>query len=222
MPNLDAYAAINAQVSDAAALLVAVSKTKPDADILALYEAGHRDFGENYVQELVDKQRRLPDDIHWHFVGHLQRNKVKDIVPFVHLIHGVDSMRLLTEINKRAQAIGRIVDVLLQVHVASEDTKHGFAPDELLTLLGEGDIHRLPWVRLSGIMGMASNTRDEAQVAREFDELHRVFKQIGEQYYARRPEWSTLSMGMSGDYTLALAHGSTLVRVGSLLFGARN
>ena len=221
MPDLNAYAKLIAEVRAAGAELVAVSKTKPDADIRALYDAGHRDFGENYVQELVDKQARLPADIRWHYVGSLQRNKVKYIVPFVHLIHGVDSMRLLGEIDKRARQVGRIVSVLLQVHVAEEATKHGFGPDELLALFEEPAIHGLAWVRPSGLMAMATNTRDEAQVRREFARVRALYDEIGERYYDRRPDWSTLSMGMSGDYALALAEGGNLVRVGSLLFGAR-
>lgn len=221
MPDLDAYRRLRDEANDAGAVLVAVSKTKPDADLEALYRAGHRDFGENYVQELVGKQARLPEDIHWHFIGHLQRNKVREIVPFVHLIHGVDSLRLLAEINKRARAIGRIVDVLLQVHVAQEDTKHGWAPEELLALYEEPTIHGLAWVRPCGLMGMASNTDDEARVSAEFAQLKSLYDTIGERYYDRRPAWSTLSMGMSGDYRLALAAGSTLLRIGSTIFGAR-
>ena len=202
--------------------LVAVSKTKPVEQIRALYERGHRDFGENYVQELVAKSEQLPADIRWHFIGHLQRNKVKEIVPFVHLIHGVDSLRLLREIDKRARAIGRIVDVLLQVHVAREETKYGFDGDELLALLEDPNFHRLAWVRPAGIMGMTTHTDDRDRQAAEFAELKSLFDRIAEEFYDRRPDWSTLSMGMSGDYDLALEHGSNMLRIGSLLFGSRD
>ena len=204
------------------ATLVAVSKTKPAAAIRELYDRGHRDFGENYVQELVAKRAELPDDIRWHYIGHLQRNKVKDIAAFVHLVHGVDSLRLLREIDKRGRAIGRIVEVLLQVHVAEEDTKHGFSPDELLALFEADDVHRLAWVCPSGIMGMTTHTDDAAQQAREFAALRRLYDEIAERFYARRPDWSTLSMGMSGDYERALAEGSNCLRIGSLLFGPRD
>ena len=221
MVNIEAYQSLKAQANEANAVLVAVSKTKPDEDILTLYELGQRDFGENYVQELVDKQQRLPKDIRWHAIGHLQRNKVKHIIPFVHLIHGVDSMRLLQEINKRAQDVGRIVDVLLQVHIADETTKHGFGADELLALYEEPTLHRLAWVRPSGLMGMATYSEDPVKVSSEFASLKRLFDIIGERYYDRRPEWNTLSMGMTGDYRIAIEQGSSLLRVGSAIFGNR-
>ncbi len=219
--NAGAYHALLAATEAAGATLVAVSKTKPAAAIMELYEMGHRHFGENYVQELVDKQAALPEDIHWHFIGHLQRNKVKQIAPFVHLIHGVDSLRLLKEIHKRGMEIGRIVDVLLQVHVAREDTKHGFSPEELLKEFEGTEIHRQAWARLSGIMGMATYTDDLSVLTPEFEQLKQTFDTIQQTYFDRRPEWHTLSMGMSGDYELALAKGSNLVRVGSLVFGSR-
>ena len=221
MVNIEAYQSLKAQANEANAVLVAVSKTKPDEDILTLYELGQRDFGENYVQELVDKQQRLPKDIRWHAIGHLQRNKVKHIIRFVHLIHGVDSMRLLQEINKRAQDVGRIVDVLLQVHIADETTKHGFGADELLALYEEPTLHRLAWVRPSGLMGMATYSEDPVKVSSEFASLKRLFDIIGERYYDRRPEWNTLSMGMTGDYRIAIEQGSSLLRVGSAIFGNR-
>ena len=217
-----AYQTIKTVCDEANATLVAVSKKKPVAAIMELYELGHRHFGENYVQELVEKQPQLPDDIHWHFIGHLQRNKVKQIVPFVHLIHGVDSMRLLKEIDDRGQDIGRIVDVLLQVHVAEEETKHGFTPDALRAEFAETEIHRQAWARLSGIMGMGTFSDDPGVVGPEFDTLKTLFDELRDTYYDRRPEWHTLSMGMSGDYQLALEKGSTLVRVGSAIFGARD
>lgn len=224
MPHIDfaAYNEIKAACDEAGVTLVAVSKKKPVAAIRELYELGHRDFGENYVQELIEKQPQLPDDIRWHFVGHLQRNKVKLLTPFVHLIHGVDSMRLLEEIDKRGQDIGRIVDVLLQVHVAREDTKHGFTPDELREQFADPDIHRQAWARLSGIMGMGTFSDDYNVVGPEFATLKTLFDELSEKYFDRRPEWHTLSMGMSGDYRLAIEKGSTLVRVGSAIFGARD
>jgi len=188
---------------------------------MELYEQGHRDFGENYVQELVDKYEALPKDIRWHFIGTLQRNKVKYIAPFVHLIHGVDSLKLMKEIDKRGQQNGRIIDVLLQVDVTHEETKHGFTPAQLLELMESNEIHQLAWARPSGIMGMASNTSDEKILSREFQELKALFETVKKDYYDRRPDWNHLSMGMSGDYQLALKHGSSMLRVGSLIFGKR-
>lgn len=203
------------------ATLVAVSKTKPEADIQALYNLGQRDFGENYVQELVAKQPQLPADIRWHFIGHLQSNKVKYIAPFVHLIHGVDSEKLLREVNKQGAKLGRVIDVLLQVHIAAEETKFGFDSVELEALMQTGTLQALGFVRIRGFMGMASNTDDMELVQREFEGLAGLFRQ-----YRQRPlphtELEVLSMGMSGDYVVALEAGSNMVRIGSLLFGARN
>ena len=199
--------------------LVAVSKTKPVADIRALYEMGQRDFGENYVQELIDKQSALPPDIRWHFIGHLQTNKVKLLIPFVYLIHGVDSLRLLKEIDRQAGLKGRVVDVLLQVHIAREETKFGLDAGELALLMqewedgvarGEGK-----GVRVCGLMGMSSNTTDVAVVREEF----RGLKAMLDRYF---PKGGILSMGMSGDYELAIGEGSNMVRIGSLLFGDRD
>jgi pyridoxal phosphate enzyme (YggS family) len=190
--------------------LVAVSKTKTAEDILALYAEGQRDFGENYVQELTDKQSRLPADIRWHFIGHLQSNKVKHILPFIHLIQGVDSLRLLKEIGKQAARAGRMVDVLLQVHIAREETKFGFGPDELDEAMG-GQVER---VRIRGLMGMASNTADTGVVRSEFRQLRGLF----ERWF---PAGGILSMGMSADYGVAIEEGSNMVRIGSLLFGRR-
>ena len=196
----------------AAVRLVAVSKTKPVADILALHAMGQRDFGENYVQELVDKQRELPADIRWHFIGHLQTNKVKAVVPFVHLIHAVDSLRLLREIDKQAGIKGRVVDVLLQVHIAREETKFGMDGAELEEVMGQAG--SLAHVRVKGLMGMASNTADQLVVRQEFREL----KVMVDRYF---PSGGILSMGMSADYEIAIEEGSTMVRIGSLLFGDR-
>lgn len=192
--------------------LVAVSKTKPVEDILALYAAGQRDFGENYVQELLEKQARLSPDIRWHFIGHLQSNKVKYILPFVYLIHGVDSLRLLKEIQRQALKHGRNVDVLLQVHIAREETKFGLDAAELEDVIREAPA--MTAVRVRGLMGMASNMADKTVVREEF----RGLKQLFDRWF---PGGGILSMGMSADYTIAVEEGSNMVRIGSLLFGAR-
>lgn len=192
--------------------LVAVSKTKPVEDILALYAAGQRDFGENYVQELLEKQARLSPDIRWHFIGHLQSNKVKYILPFVYLIHGVDSLRLLKEVQRQALKHGRNVDVLLQVHIAREETKFGLDAAELEDVIREAPA--MTAVRVRGLMGMASNMADKTVVREEF----RGLKQLFDRWF---PGGGILSMGMSADYTIAVEEGSNMVRIGSLLFGAR-
>jgi PLP dependent protein len=193
--------------------LVAVSKTKTIEDILALYNEGQRDFGENYVQELLDKQPRLPADIRWHFIGHLQSNKVKYILPFVYLIHGVDSLRLLKEIDRQAAKLDRVVDVLLQVHIAREETKFGFDAAEVAEVMQAAPALRA--VRVRGLMGMASNIEDPGTVRAEFKTL----KELLDRWF---PADGILSMGMSGDYGIAIEEGSTMVRIGSLLFGARH
>ncbi len=198
--------------------LVAVSKTKPESDILEAYESGHRDFGENKVQELVAKTDKLPGDIRWHLIGHLQRNKVKYIADFVSLIHGVDSLRLLKEINKRAGQAGRVVDCLLQMHIAEESTKFGLDRDELRDILENNLQEQFPHVRIRGLMGMATFTDDQDQVKREFDMLKSLF----DQWRPGLVDFDILSMGMSGDYKIAIDSGSTMVRIGSSIFGARN
>lgn len=199
--------------------LVAVSKTKPIADIAALYALGQRDFGENYVQELTEKQGQLPQDIRWHFIGHLQSNKVKYIAPFVHLIHGVDSLKLLKEVNKQAAKHQRVIDVLLQMHIAQEETKFGLDEKELVQLLEAISHEPLPNVRICGLMGMASFSDNTSLVRNELKGL----KAIYDQYANRAPvEMTILSMGMSGDYEIAVEEGSTMVRIGSLLFGSRS
>lgn len=200
------------------ATLVAVSKTKPVADIQALYDAGHRDFGENYVQELLEKQALLPPDIRWHFIGHLQSNKVKYIAPFVHLIHGVDSENLLKEINKQAMKGNRRIPCLLQVHIAREETKFGFDAEELQRL----DWTQYSHVEVCGLMGMASFTENQHQVHAEFRQLKELMDQINQEPATGQSPLQILSMGMSGDYLTALKEGSNMVRIGSLLFGARN
>ncbi|MCU0334259.1 MAG: YggS family pyridoxal phosphate-dependent enzyme [Chitinophagaceae bacterium] len=219
--NKEAYQRIAAYCSQAGATLVAVSKTKPIEDILALYELGQRDFGENYVQELVAKQPQLPADIRWHFIGHLQSNKVKYIAPFVHLIHGIDSLKLLQEVNKQAAKCERIIDVLLQVHVAQEDTKFGLDEQELMTLLSFPQLAAMQHVQIRGLMAMASFTSDEGQLMTEFAAAKQKFDRITyNSVLVKQPH--VLSMGMSGDYELAVSAGSNMVRVGSLLFGARH
>ncbi len=194
--------------------LVCVSKYHPEACIEEAYAAGERDFGESHVQEVVRKQAALPKDIRWHFIGHLQTNKVRALVPFVYLIQSVDSLRLLETIEREAARIGRTVSVLLEVHVAREETKSGFAPAELDALLQSGVLTTLPHIRVEGIMGMATNTDDTEEIRRCFDTLHTI--------YAAHPEWTILSMGMSEDYPQAVAAGSTMVRVGSAIFGERS
>ncbi|MGE9314157.1 YggS family pyridoxal phosphate-dependent enzyme [Niabella sp. CJ426] len=216
--NISAYQQLVKQLSDSSIALVAVSKIKPVSDIKALYDLGQRDFGENYVQELVDKQSQLPGDIRWHFIGHLQSNKVKYIAPFVHLIHGVDSINLLKEINKQALKNDRVIDCLLQVHVAKEETKFGLDEGELHDVMME--VPALKNVQVKGLMGMASFSDDETLVRNEFRQLRKLFGQLDQpEILNLKPE--ILSMGMSGDYKMAIEEGSTMVRVGSLLFGAR-
>ncbi len=198
--------------------LIAVSKTKPNDYLTAAYNAGHLDFGENYVQELVTKSEELPKDIRWHFIGHLQRNKVKYIAPFVHLIHGVDSLRLLKEINKQARKCERIIPVLLQIHIAQEETKFGLDEAELQEVLSDYDEGYLQNVSIQGMMGMASNTNNTEKVANEFSHLKQLFDQTQQKLGS---DFNTLSMGMSADYKLAIENGSTMIRVGSAIFGAR-
>lgn len=194
--------------------LVAVSKTKPDDLILEAYKCGQKDFGENYVQELVDKQQRLPKDINWHFIGHLQSNKVKYIAPFVHLIHGVDSFKLLKEINKEALKNNRVINCLLQLHIATEETKFGLNTQEASEIMEEYNKATLPNIKIIGLMGMASNTENESQIIKEFKSL----KSFANQF----PNLKVLSFGMSSDYKIALEEGSTMLRIGSTIFGERN
>lgn len=213
--NEKAYHQIIQEFANSSVTLVAVSKLKPVSDIEALYKLGQLDFGENYVQELVEKQAVLPSNIKWHFIGHLQSNKVKYIAPFVHLIHGVDSLKLLQEINKQALKNNRVIDCLLQVHIAKEETKFGMDAPELSDAL-EAAKH-LPNVNIRGLMGMASFSDDQDVVASEFNYLHQLFTT---HHFNEQPT-AVLSMGMSADYALAIKSGSTMVRIGSLLFGAR-
>ncbi len=213
--NTNAYQKIIGELSNKATL-IAVSKIKPASDILEMYNLGQRDFGENYVQELVDKYHQLPKDIHWHFIGHLQSNKVKYIAPFLHLIHGVDSLKLLLEINKQAVKNNRTIQCLLQVHIAQEETKFGFDKNELLQI-NWTEIADLKGVEIIGLMGMASFSDNVQLVRNEFKNLKSIFNEI----QVFHPSLTILSMGMSGDYTIAIEEGSNMVRIGSLLFGSR-
>lgn len=215
--HVENYQKLLTELAQKGATLVAVSKTKPVEDIRELYALGHRDFGENYVQELVEKQSQLPTDIRWHFIGHLQRNKVKYIVPFCYLIHGVDSLSLLKEINKQGQKTGKKIHCLLQVHIAQEETKFGMDEAELQEALSASAA--LTNITIAGLMGMASFTENTKLVADEFDYLQQLYSRAKSQL--KNAEFQILSMGMSGDYRIALEHGSNLVRVGSLLFGPR-
>jgi hypothetical protein len=201
--------------------LVAVSKTKPDALILEAYEAGHRDFGENKVQDLLAKKERLPSDIRWHMIGHLQSNKVKFLAPFVHLIHGVDSMKLLKVLHKEAVKADRVLDCLLQVHIASEASKFGFDGEELVQIAASGALNQLEMIRIRGVMGMATYTENEEQIRAEFRKLNRIFEQLKGAAFSGVESFDQRSYGMSGDFLLALEEGSTMVRIGSLIFGPR-
>jgi len=202
--------------------LVCVSKFNPKESILEAYETGERIFGESKVQELCEKQESLPKDIHWHFIGHLQSNKIKFIVPFVSLIHGVDSFKLLSEIDKHAAKAGKTVNCLLQIHIAQEETKFGFSADEVLEMLRSETWKQMKNTKLCGLMGMATYTRDNEQVRKEFRTLKALFDNIKSTYFVSDAAFSELSMGMSDDYQIAIEEGSTLVRIGSSIFGQRN
>ena len=217
--NVEAYQSVHQELLSKNVQLIAVSKTKPNADIMELYDLGHRAFGENYVQELVDKADQLPKDIQWHFIGHLQSNKVKYIAPFVHLIHGVDSEKLLQEINKQALKQNRIIDCLLQVHIASEETKFGFDEESLNEFIQSGRLANYPNIRIKGLMGMASFSEDQDLLTKEFRSLKNMYDQSNTQI---NNYLDKLIMVMSSDYQLAVKLGSNMVRIGSLLFGARN
>jgi pyridoxal phosphate enzyme (YggS family) len=217
--NKQAYEQLIADLGSHHITLVAVSKTKSVAEIRELYDLGQRDFGENYVQELVEKQIELPNDIHWHFIGHLQSNKVNQIAPFIHLVQSVDSLKLLQKINKQAQKFDRVIDCLLQVHIAQEETKFGLDEHELHELLDtkSGKLYELKKIRICGLMGMASFTDDMKKIRNEFKYLKSLF----DRFRTLNPELRTLSMGMSSDYPIAIEEGSNMVRIGSLIFGAR-
>jgi len=201
--------------------LVAVSKTKPNEDILAAYAAGQRIFGENKAQEMTTKYEALPKDIEWHMIGHLQRNKVKYIAPYVSLIHSVDSLRLLKEINKEAQKNNRTIPCLLQVYIAKEESKFGLDETEVVELL-DNHLLELPNIKIVGLMGMATNTDNEATIKNEFISLNVFFNRLKQTHFSNDQGFQVLSMGMSGDYSLAISCGSNMVRIGSAIFGSRN
>jgi pyridoxal phosphate enzyme (YggS family) len=216
--NIEAYKKLAEECHAKNIILVAVSKTKPVEDILSLYDFGQRDFGENYVQELIEKEKQLPKDIRWHFIGHLQTNKVKLILPFVYLIHGVDSLKLLKEINKQSEKVNKITNCLLQVHIAQEETKFGLDEEEANLIISEFENLKMSNVNIAGLMGMASFTNDENQIRKEFKYL----KSLREKFSIVNFQLSILSMGMTADYKIAIEEGSNMIRVGSLIFGSRN
>lgn len=203
-------------------LLVAVSKYHPVEALQEAYDAGQKVFGESHVQELVGKHELLPKDIIWHFIGHLQTNKVKYIAPFISLIHAVDTMKLMKEINRQAEKAGRVIDCLLQMHIAQEETKFGFAPDELKAMLSDGEWKEMKNVKIVGLMCMATNTDDDEQVRSEFRYARSIFDSIKAEHFAQDADFKHLSMGMSGDYPIAVEEGSSMVRVGSRIFGNRS
>ena len=203
-------------------ILLAVSKTHHAEKVLEAYRAGQRDFGENKAREMEEKANQLPDDIRWHFIGHLQRNKVKYIAPFVHLIQSVDSHRLLEKIDQEAEKANRTIGILLQVHIAEEETKFGFDRQELLDTLDGLEMEPLKHIQIWGLMGMATLTDDTKQVGREFQTLSSLFKAVKERYFSNNEKFAILSMGMSSDYKTAIEQGSNMVRIGSAIFGKRN
>lgn len=202
--------------------LVAVSKTKSTAEILEAYQTGHRIFGENKVQEMTQKHEELPKDIRWHMIGHVQRNKVKYMAPFVDLVHGVDSLKLLKEINKQAAKNERVIRCLLQVHIAQEDTKFGLDANEIEELLASETFQQLHHIKVVGLMGMATFTENKTRITEEFATLKNLFDHLQQKEVTENFHPETLSMGMSGDYELAIAQGATMIRVGSAIFGERN
>ena len=222
MVNTAAWKELHEELSAKGIKLVAVSKTKPVSDIEELYGLGQRDFGENYVQELSEKQAQLPADIRWHYIGHLQSNKVKYIAPFIDLIHAVDSYKLLAEINKQAEKNGRVIDVLLQLYIADEETKFGLDETELESVLKEHQQNDLSNVRISGLMAMATNTGNEAKIKTEFQKFRSIFQGLKSKYFAGDDHFSICSIGMSSDYKIAIEEGGNMVRIGSLLFGERD
>jgi len=217
MINAEAYQNLLHKCKAKNVTLVAVSKTKPVEDILSLYNLGQRDFGENYVQELIEKEKQLPKDIHWHFIGHLQTNKVKQVINFVHLIHGVDSFKLLTEINKQSEKINKATNCLLQIHIAQEETKFGLDEEEANVLISQYANMLMKNVNVVGLMGMASFTNDENQIRKEF----RYLRSLQQKLKTGNLKLEILSMGMTADYKIAIEEGSNMIRVGSLIFGSR-
>lgn len=221
MANISVLQDITKLAKEKNAVLVAISKTKPVEEIREVYDAGQRAFGENKVQELVQKHEELPKDIEWHMVGNLQTNKVKYIAPFIHLIHSVDSLKLAIEINKQAAKNGRVIDVLLEIHIAAETNKSGFSEEELIDHLDIKAFDSLKNIRIVGLMGMATNTKSQVLIKNEFSGLKSFFDEIRETYFKQNPGFRILSMGMSGDYLIALEEGSNMIRVGSAIFGER-
>lgn len=219
--NLQAYHNIKDNLPEGVRL-VAVSKTKPEEDIMTLYNEGQRIFGENKAQELKGKYEHLPKDIEWHLIGHLQTNKIKYIAPFVSMIHSIDSYELLKEVNKHAIKHERVLNCLLQFHIAQEETKFGFLLDECEAMLNDPGYTDLKNIKICGVMGMASLTDNQEQIHREFHTLHEYFNLLKTKYFSSNPDFKELSMGMSEDYPIAIEEGSTLIRVGSAIFGARN
>ncbi len=219
--NIEKYDEIRASLP-AGVRLVAVSKFKPAEDISALYQHGQRVFGENHAQEMKAKHEVLPQDIEWHFIGHLQTNKIKYIAPYVALIHSIDSYDLLKEVNKHAVKNNRVIPCLLQFHIADEETKFGFTLEECKAMLGHSDFQELKNVEIHGVMGMATFTDNQEKVRGEFQHLHQIFQELKTTYFAQKPNFREISMGMSEDYPIAVEEGSTLVRIGSAIFGPRN
>jgi pyridoxal phosphate enzyme (YggS family) len=213
---------LKATLAEEGVELVAISKQKPVAMIREAYEAGHRKFGENRAQELLPKKEELPDDIEWHMVGHLQRNKVKKIAPFIDVIQSLDSLRLAREVNKRANNESRVIDCYLQVHIAQEESKYGFSYEEVESLLEEGELQGFDHIRICGLMGMATFTDDTEQVRQEFKELKQFFDKLKKNYFSNQTHFKQLSMGMTSDWQVAVEEGSTMVRIGRLIFGERN
>lgn len=219
--NIEKYDEIRASLP-AGVRLVAVSKFKPAEDISALYQHGQHVFGENHAQEMKAKHEVLPKDIEWHFIGHLQTNKVKYIAPYVSLIHSIDSLDLLKEVNKQAVKNNRTIPCLLQFHIADEETKFGFTFEECEEMLQSSEFQQLQNIAIHGVMGMATFTDNQEQVHSEFHHLHQIFQDLKSNFFAQNPDFKEISMGMSDDYPIAIEEGSTLVRIGSAIFGARN
>ena len=219
--NIEKYDEIRASLP-AGVRLIAVSKFKPAEDIALLYQHGHRAFGENHAQEMKAKHEQLPQDIEWHFIGHLQTNKIKYIAPYVALIHSIDSFSLLQEVNKYAVKNNRVIPCLLQFHIADEKTKFGFSLEECEAMLQSPEFQQLQNIAIHGVMGMATFTDNQEQVRQEFHHLHQIFEELRTRYFAQNPDFKELSMGMTDDYPIAISEGSTLIRIGSAIFGPRN
>ena len=201
--------------------LIPISKTKPEQTILEAYNSGYKIFGENKVQELVRKHESLPADIEWHMVGHLQTNKVKYLAPFVYLLHGIDSFKLLKVVNREAEKTGRVINVLLQLHIATEETKFGLSEEEVFQIVDSEEFKIMRNVKIVGVMGMATYTSDEGHIRNEFKGLYRFYEKVKSEYFLEDKDFKEISMGMSSDYKIAIEEGSTMIRIGSLIFGSR-